>query len=100
MAFRKIFSTRSLVLNRFKDRKVLSIRGVKTTVPEFEEAKLQARTEIKPEWERALGEAEKCVGHQASFLGLRSITNYDETNWGEHMNRLEGSNHPMHEAAR
>lgn len=90
----RLFSVRSLVSNCIK---VSSTRGVKTTASNLDEIKL---AKSKPKWERALSDGERCVGHQTSFLGLRSITNYDVTNWGEHMNRLEGSAHPMHSAAR
>lgn len=85
--------------NCIKDLRVCTVRNFKITASNFEEAKV-AKCEIRPEWDRALNHGEKCVGHQASFVGLRSITNYDETNWGEHMQRLEGSEHPMNIAAR
>lgn len=100
MALRKLYSTRKVVFNTFYPRPYPSRSFVQTTV-RLEEAKAVAsKVDIKPEWDRALSEAEKCVGQQTSFVGLRTLMNDEVTNWGEHMQKLEGSNHPMYNAAR
>lgn len=101
MALRKIYSTQKVFFSSLKVSQVSSARNVCSTTPTFEKAKaLATKSEIKPEWDRALSEGEKCVGHQKSFLSLRYLMNDEVTNWGEHMQKLEGSNHPMYNAAR
>lgn len=98
MAFRKLYSTKNVILCSLNGPK----RSVSVTSSRLEEARSQvaSKIEIKPEWDRALSEAEKCIGKQVSFLSLRYLMNDEVTNWGEHMQRLEGSNHPMYNAAR
>lgn len=97
MALRKLYSTKNVILCSFNGPK----RSLSVTSSKFEEAKAVAtKVEIKPVWDRALNEAEKCIGRQTSFLSLRYLMNDEVTNWGEHMQRLEGSKHPMFNAAR
>lgn len=101
MALRKLYSTHKVIFNSLKASEVSSVRSICSTSPTKDKAKAVARrNEIKPEWDRALSEGEKCVGHQKSFLSLRYLMNDEVTNWGEHMQKLEGSNHPMYDAAR
>ena len=101
MALRKLYSTRKVILNSIKNPQIYYSRNLSVTSSKFEEAKAFAtQLEVKPEWDRALTEAEKCVGHQTSFVSLRYLMNDEVTNWGEHMQKLEGSEHPMYNAAR
>lgn len=100
MALRKLYSTRKVVFNTFNPRPFPSRSFAKTPL-RLEEAKVAAsKADIKKEWDRAIGEAEKCVGQQTSFVSLRTLMNDEVTNWGEHMQKLEGSNHPMYNAAK
>lgn len=102
MALRKLYSSRKVIFDYISQQpKSSATRKFSVTPFKLEEAKaVKPRVEIKPEWDRALGEAEKCVGPQTSFVSLRYLMNDEVTNWGEHMERLEGSNHPMFEAAK
>lgn len=101
MALRKLYSTRKVILNSIKSPQISNTRNFSITSSRLEEAKAFAtKVEIKPEWDRALTEAEKCVGHQTSFVSLRYLMNDEVTNWGEHMDKLQGSQHPMYNAAR
>lgn len=101
MALRKLYSTRKVILNSIKSPQIIYPRHFSVTPTRLEEAKAFAtKYEVKPEWDRALTEAEKCIGHQTSFVSLRYLMNDEVTNWGEHMQKLEGSQHPMYNAAR
>jgi hypothetical protein len=101
MALRKLYSTKKMIFSSLKVCQVSSAHNICSTSSTNEKVKANARkNEIKPEWDRALSEGEKCVGHQKSFLSLRYLMNDEVTNWGEHMQKLEGSNHPMYDAAR
>jgi hypothetical protein len=101
MAFRKLYSSRKMILNCFKNPESQQVRHISVTPMKFEEAKAMAtKVDIKPEWDRALSEAEKCIGPQSSYVSLRLLINDEVANWGEHIQRLEGSNHPMYDAAK
>lgn len=90
-----------MILNSIKSPQICYARSFSVTSSRLEEAKAFAtKVEVKPEWDRALTEAEKCVGQQTSFVSLRYLMNDEVTNWGEHMQKLEGSQHPMYNAAR
>lgn len=100
MAMRKLYSTRKVVFNTLRGGvQFSSVRNVSVTASRFKEAKA-AKEEFRPEWERAMAEAEKAVGHSTSFLSLRYLMNDEFVNWGEHMEKLEGSDHPMFYAAK
>lgn len=99
MALRKLYSTRKVVFNYFKNPE--STRNFSVTSCNLEEVKVaRTRFDVKPQWDRALTEGEKCIGPQKSFVSLRYLMNDEVTNWGAHMERLEGSNHPMYDAAK
>lgn len=102
MAFRKLYSTRKVIFNVLvKPTQIAPCRNFSATSSMLEEAKaIATKVDIKPEWDRALCDAEKCIGYQTSFVSLRYLMNDEVTNWGEHVQRLEGSNHPMYDAAR
>lgn len=101
MALRKLYSTRKVILNSIKTPQICNSRRFSVTSWRLDEAKAaEVKFEINPEWDRALTTAEKCVGHQTSFVSLRYLMNDEVTNWGEHMQKLEGSQHPMYNAAR
>ncbi|CRK95972.1 CLUMA_CG009413, isoform A [Clunio marinus] len=99
MAFRKIYSTSKVIFNSIQYPQ--QVRSLSLSVVRFEQGKAVAtKVDVKPEWERALSEAEKIIGQQTSFISLRYLMNDEVTNWGEHIRRLEGSNHPMYETAK
>lgn len=98
MAFRKLYSTKNVIFTTFGGS---SSRKISTTSSLQEKVKEIVRSnEPKPAWDRALSEGEKCVGHQKTFIITRYLLNNEVTNWGEHMQKLEGSKHPMYNAAR
>lgn len=101
MALRKLYSTKKVLFNALRLPKLPPKRSLSVSISRFEEAKaIATKVDIKPEWERALVEAEKCVGHQPSFLSLRYLMNDEVANWNGHMEKLEFSEHPMYNAAR
>lgn len=55
---------------------------------------------VRPNWDRAVDEAVKCVGYQTPYLTLSYLTNDQDVRWMDNMEKLEGSNHPMCETAK
>lgn len=49
----------------------------------------------KPDWNRAVSEAEKIVGYPTSFLSLRWILSDEIANVALHLRKLVGSSHPL-----
>ncbi|KAG7199253.1 hypothetical protein KM043_018119 [Ampulex compressa] len=49
----------------------------------------------KPDWNRAVYEAEKIVGYATSFLSLRWLLSDEIANVALHLRKLVGSNHPL-----
>ncbi|KAJ8680881.1 hypothetical protein QAD02_016668 [Eretmocerus hayati] len=49
----------------------------------------------KPDWNRAIAEAEKIVGYPTSFLSLRWLLNDETANLAVHLRKLVGTNHPL-----
>lgn len=54
----------------------------------------------KPDWNRAVSEAEKIVGYPTSFLSLRWLLSDEIANIALHLRRLIGSNHPLLKTAK
>lgn len=54
----------------------------------------------KPDWNRAVSEAEKIVGYPTSFLSLRWILSDEIANVALHLRKLVGSNHPLLKTAK
>lgn len=54
----------------------------------------------KPDWNRAVTEAEKIVGYPTSFLSLRWLLSDEIANVALHLRRLVGSNHPLLKTAK
>lgn len=99
MALRKFYSTKSAVLNAFNCK---SVRKFSATSKLFDNIVTQSE-QIAPkisDWDRALNEAVKCVGYQTPYLTLRYLTNDEDIKWMDHMQKLEGSGHPMKETAK
>ncbi|XP_022177640.1 decaprenyl-diphosphate synthase subunit 2-like [Myzus persicae] len=49
----------------------------------------------KPDWNRAVSEAEKIVGYPSSFLSLRWLLSDEIANVALHLRRMVSSNHPL-----
>ncbi|KZC09559.1 PREDICTED: decaprenyl-diphosphate synthase subunit 2 [Dufourea novaeangliae] len=62
------------------------------------EAKLAGNQ--KPDWNRAVSEAEKIVGYPTSFLSLRWLLSDEIANVALHLRKLVGSNHPLLKTAK
>lgn len=62
--------------------------GVKSTVSQ------------KPDWNKAVSEAEKIVGYPTSFLSLRWLFSDEIANVALHLRKLVGSNHPLLKTAK
>ncbi|XP_050309589.1 all trans-polyprenyl-diphosphate synthase PDSS2 isoform X1 [Anthonomus grandis grandis] len=56
--------------------------------------------EKKPDWNRAVTEAEKIVGYPTSFLNLRWLLSDEIANVALHLRKLVGSNHPLLKTAK
>lgn len=54
----------------------------------------------KPDWNRAVSEAEKIVGYPSSFLSLRWLLSDEIANVALHLRKLVGSNHPILKTAK
>lgn len=54
----------------------------------------------KPDWNRAVSEAEKIVGYPTSFLSLRWLLSDEIANVALHLRKLIGSNHPLLKTAK
>lgn len=48
-----------------------------------------------PNWNNAISNAEKIVDYQTTSLGLRWLMNDDVANFGEHLQKIEESSHPI-----
>ncbi|KAG5677320.1 hypothetical protein PVAND_007089 [Polypedilum vanderplanki] len=93
MALRKLFSSKSAALF------LQQSRGISVSSRCFETV-ATSKSEARPNWDRSVEEAIKCVGYQTPYLTLRYLTNDEDVHWMEHMEKLEGSNHPMCETAK
>jgi hypothetical protein len=98
MAFRKIYSTKNVIFNYLAAPSSRQISVSSSAQDKLKE--IFKSDEVKPSWDRALSEGEKCVNHQKTFVITRYLLNNEVTNWSEHMEKLEGSKHPMYNAAR
>lgn len=54
----------------------------------------------RPDWNRAVTEAEKVVGYPTSFLSLRWLLSDEIANVALHLRKLVGSNHPLLKTAK
>ncbi|CAL4169353.1 unnamed protein product, partial [Meganyctiphanes norvegica] len=54
----------------------------------------------KPDWNRAVSDAEKIVGYPTSYLTLRSLFSDEMSNIALHMRKLVGSSHPLLKTAK
>ncbi|BET00872.1 prenyl (decaprenyl) diphosphate synthase, subunit 2 [Nesidiocoris tenuis] len=59
-----------------------------------------AKYNQRPDWNRAVSEAEKIVGYPTSFLSLRWLLSDEIANVALHLRKLVGSNHPLLKTAK
>lgn len=74
------------------------MRGVHSTVGQC--AAVHLATNQKPDWNKAVSEAEKIVGYPTSFLSLRWLLSDEIANVALHLRKLVGSNHPLLKTAK
>lgn len=72
------------------------VREVQTSAPHA----AVAQHGTKPDWNRAVSEAEKIVGYPTSFLSLRWVLSDEIANVALHLRKLVGSNHPLLKTAK
>lgn len=63
-------------------------------------AAVNLATNQKPDWNKAVSEAEKIVGYPTSFLSLRWLLSDEIANVALHLRKLVGSNHPLLKTAK
>lgn len=99
MALRKFYSTKSAIFNALGHK---IVRKFSATPRVFDNIVTQSeKTSPKiSDWDRAIEEAVKCVGYQTPYLTLRFLTNDEDIKWMQHMQKLEGTGHPMNDTAR
>ncbi|XP_026468834.1 decaprenyl-diphosphate synthase subunit 2-like [Ctenocephalides felis] len=69
-------------------------RGISTSALD------KSQSKNKPDWSRAVSEAEKVVGYPTSFLSLRWLLSDEIANVALHLRKLVGSNHPLLKTAK
>lgn len=69
------------------------------SVPKMQYSTLPVQ-EKKPDWNRAVSDAEKIVGYPTSYLTLRSLFSDEMSNIALHMRKLVGSSHPLLKTAK
>lgn len=68
--------------------------------PKFFSVSLKSTPNKKPDWNKAVSEAEKIVGYPTSFLSLRWLLSDEIANVALHLRKLVGSNHPLLKTAK
>lgn len=79
---------------------VTSGRRTYTNTTERRFDKLATKPAQKPDWNRAVSEAEKIVGYPTSFLSLRWLLSDEIANVALHLRKLVGSTHPLLKTAK
>ena len=54
----------------------------------------------KPDWNRAVSDAEKIVGYPTSYLSLRCLLSDEISNIAVHVRKLVGTSHPLLKTAK
>lgn len=60
----------------------------------------QKHTHARPDWNKAVSDAEKIVGYPTSFLSLRWLLSDEIANVALHLRKLVGSSHPLLKTAK
>lgn len=109
-----MFSKTSILLNSVKNNrfhlqfllKTQQKRNIYITiekhlsVSQFNQFATKLAVNQKPDWNRAVSEAEKIVGYPTSFLSLRWLLSDEIANVALHLRKLVGSNHPLLKTAK
>ncbi|XP_018579001.1 decaprenyl-diphosphate synthase subunit 2-like [Anoplophora glabripennis] len=91
LARRNILAGGSLVTNKLDQHRHITYSDIR---------KAKLAHEKKPDWNRAVSEAEKIVGYPTSFLSLRWLLSDEIANVALHLRKLVGSNHPLLKTAK
>ncbi|XP_066262047.1 all trans-polyprenyl-diphosphate synthase PDSS2 isoform X2 [Euwallacea similis] len=91
MSLSKLFV--SNLIRHLRGPPIKILYGSKCMSSEIQRTKLTQ--EKKPDWNRAVSEAEKIVGYPTSFLSLRWLLSDEIANVALHLRKLVGSNHPL-----
>lgn len=75
-------------------------RHISSSTQESNKAQNVAKVVQKPDFNRAVSEAEKIVGYPSSFLSLRWLLSDEIANVALHLRKLVGSNHPLLKTAK
>lgn len=86
LPLRKVLVPSNFVTNKFFTSRDFSYSNVNFTK--------------KPDWNRAVSEAEKIVGYPTSFLSLRWLLSDEIANVALQLRKLVGSNHPLLKTAK
>lgn len=86
LPIKKVLATSNIVANNFFTTRHFSSSNVNFTK--------------KPDWNRAVSEAEKIVGYPTSFLSLRWLLSDEIANVALQLRKLVGSNHPLLKTAK
>ncbi|XP_076633851.1 decaprenyl diphosphate synthase subunit 2 [Colletes latitarsis] len=81
-------------------RNVHTFTENKFRLHEFNKVEAKLAGNQKPDWNRAVSEAEKIVGYPTSFLSLRWLLSDEIANVALHLRKLVGSNHPLLKTAK
>jgi decaprenyl-diphosphate synthase subunit 2 len=73
---------------------------ISSTLEKLSSDKFSTTNNQKPDWNRAVSEAEKIVGYPTSFLSLRWLLSDEIANVALHLRKLVGSNHPLLKTAK
>lgn len=105
MSLSRLYSvTKKLPLGLMKQNLLYPASGTLSrlyvTVSDKKFEKLATKPAQKPDWNRAVSEAEKIVGYPTSFLSLRWLLSDEIANVALHLRKLVGSSHPLLKTAK
>lgn len=81
-------------------RKLHVITNDRSRVQGYDNSEKKLTGNQKPDWNKAVSEAEKIVGYPTSFLSLRWLLSDEIANVALHLRKLVGSNHPLLKTAK
>ncbi|XP_008548125.1 all trans-polyprenyl-diphosphate synthase PDSS2 [Microplitis demolitor] len=80
--------------------RVLKLYKIDISQSQYFTTKIGSQANQRPDWNRAVSEAEKIVGYPTSFLNLRWLLSDEIANVALHLRKLVGSNHPLLKTAK
>jgi hypothetical protein len=93
MAFKQLLVSKKILSNACQSH----ARKLSVT---FQNRAEVSKSEVKSGWDQSVEDAIKCVGYQKPCAGLNVLSRIDEVYWANHMKKLEGTSHPMYNAAK